>query len=175
VGIATNALGSDWSRLLTTPQACDYCQDMLGSLSADLDNILTEEEIDRQTNRRLELSLKGSQVVFWGINHPGEWVEPNAASPCKACDSGKAMHREKHAICLACSRATPTLDKLISSALREQEALTSQTRLLASVAITVRAKLQRLRRAGIAPRPGRGNHGARTGQALSESLRNRSK
>jgi len=147
---------------------------MLGSLSADPET-LTEEEIDRQTSRRLKLSLKGSQVVFWGASLPGEWAEPDAASPCKTCRSGKAMQTEVYAICIACSRATPALDKLISEALREQKALVSQSRLLASIAVVTRAKMQRLRRAGILPRTGRGNHGARTGKALSESLKSRPK
>ena len=149
--------------LLTRPESCDYCQAMNEPLGSE--RIPDDDDVDRETTRKLMRSIQGARPVLIGIDQPG-WQECSPDKPCAACDSGRKVEAHKYAVCLACTRASKALDRAIKRALTEQEALVKFYDHLRAVAIKQRALLQKMRRRGVIEKPGRGNHGADPGRAM---------
>jgi hypothetical protein len=102
------------------------------------------------------------------------WKEPAPYQPCKICDNGRklATQKSQFALCIACTRASMPLERLITVALKTLNANVAKSRLFTSLAIQARANAQRLQRASVR-RPGSGRRGADPGRAAIESLKGR--
>ena len=150
-----------------------YCQDKLGQI--DEKEIVSESQAEINADKTIAKAIKGHGVSYVGIDSDSSgWAEPKPFQPCKVCDNGRRLQNQasKYALCIACTRASMPLDKLITSALKTFNATVAKTRLFTSLAIQARAHQQRMSRAGV-KRPGSGRRGADAGRGFSESLNNR--
>lgn len=159
-------------KLLDRNSLAYYCQDKLGQLD---DEIVTEGQAEIIADKSIAKAIKGHGVAYVGLDTDSSgWAEPKPFQPCKVCDNGRKLQSQSSpfALCIACTRASMPLDKLITASLKTLNATVAKTRLFTSLAIQARAHAQRMTRAGV-KRPGSGRRGADPGRRFSESLNNR--
>lgn len=151
---------------LDNRKSANYDQDKLGSL----DEIVSEGQAEIIADKTIAKAIKGHGVVYVGLDTDSSgWAEPKPFQPCKICDNGRKLQNQSSpfSLCIACTRASMPLDKLITASLKTLNSTVAKTRLFTSLAILARAKDQKLRKR----RSDRGI--AQPGQQLLNSLLNR--
>lgn len=126
------------------------------SLSILIGNLPTEEQAEREATSRLKKLLRDKHVTFIGLDSIG-WSEPKPTQPCPHCQSGKSLKR--YSLCLACTRATTGLQRLIDIVMKDQAMKIAFIRKIQAMKIVERARMQRLTGSGSRKRgaqPGRG-------------------
>lgn len=158
----------DLQNLLDKNFSDRYSQDKLGSL----DDIVTEGQAEIIADKSIAKAIKGHGVAYVGLDTDSSgWAEPKPFQPCKVCDNGRKLQNQSSpfALCIACTRASMPLDKLITASLKTLNATVAKTRLFTSLAIQARAHAQRMTRAGVNKRIRK----AEPGRSLSQMLNNR--
>lgn len=149
-----------------------YCQDKLDSLCSE--NPITEDQAENIADQSIARAIRGQGLTLVGMESAEGWKEPAPYQPCKICDNGRKLTTQKSqfALCIACTRASMPLERLITVALKTLNANVAKSRLFTSLAIQARANAQRMQRASVR-RPGSGRRGADPGRAAIESLKGR--